>query len=186
MVPLRALLLKSNNLAIITFLSGKIITFAEIHYFHLFASLLMERLSRVDLERDAYLACLVHCLTTEREEVMGLLLGEVESKGHESVIRVWDAVVLRRSCKEKDRVEISPEQLASAAQEAEEVGLRIGKKTIIVGWYHSHPHITVLPSHVDLKTQESYQFMEKHFVGLIFSVFNTDQSHVGFFPSDCP
>ena len=31
----------------------------------------------VDLAADAYLTCLTHALTTEKEEVMGLLLGEV-------------------------------------------------------------------------------------------------------------
>eukprot|EP01113_Clastostelium_recurvatum_P048506 TRINITY_DN8853_c0_g1_i2.p1 TRINITY_DN8853_c0_g1~~TRINITY_DN8853_c0_g1_i2.p1 ORF type:complete len:248 (+),score=59.72 TRINITY_DN8853_c0_g1_i2:140-883(+) len=50
----------------------------------------------------------------------------------------------------------------------------------IVGWYHSHPHITVLPSHVDIATQFSYQqYMDPHFVGIIFSVFNSDPSHKG-------
>ena len=44
----------------------------------------------------------------------------------------------------------------------------------VLGWYHSHPHITVHPSHVDLATQSSYQTMEQNFVGLIFSVFNYD------------
>ena len=33
----------------------------------------------VQLTADAYLACVTHALTTEKEEVMGLLLGEVES-----------------------------------------------------------------------------------------------------------
>lgn len=33
--------------------------------------------TRVELAADAYLACLTHALSTEREEVMGLLLGEV-------------------------------------------------------------------------------------------------------------
>lgn len=31
----------------------------------------------VELTADAYLVCLAHALTTEKEEVMGLLLGEV-------------------------------------------------------------------------------------------------------------
>jgi hypothetical protein len=31
----------------------------------------------VHLESDAYLVCLTHALSTEREEVMGLLIGEV-------------------------------------------------------------------------------------------------------------
>ena len=33
--------------------------------------------SVVELAADAYLTCLTHALTTEKEEVMGLLLGEV-------------------------------------------------------------------------------------------------------------
>jgi BRCA1/BRCA2-containing complex subunit 3 len=43
----------------------------------------------------------------------------------------------------------------------------------IVSWYHSHPRITVWPSVVDLRTQANYQVMDKDFVGLIFSVFDT-------------
>ena len=31
----------------------------------------------VELTADAYLVCLTHALSTEKEEVMGLLLGEV-------------------------------------------------------------------------------------------------------------
>jgi len=34
--------------------------------------------SCVNLESDAYLVCLTHALSTEREEVMGLLIGEVK------------------------------------------------------------------------------------------------------------
>ena len=34
----------------------------------------------VDLAADAYLTCLTHALTTEKEEVMGLLLGEVRER----------------------------------------------------------------------------------------------------------
>lgn len=32
----------------------------------------------VKIEADAYMVCLTHALSTEREEVMGLLIGEVE------------------------------------------------------------------------------------------------------------
>ncbi|CAN0008945.1 unnamed protein product, partial [Laminaria digitata] len=57
---------------------------------------------------------------------------------------------------------------------------QLGQDTRVVGWYHSHPHITVLPSHVDVRTQGQYQSMDKRFIGLIFSVFNEDKlSKVG-------
>lgn len=42
----------------------------------------------------------------------------------------------------------------------------------MLGWYHSHPHITVWPSHVDVGTQADYQLMDENFIGLIFSCFN--------------
>ena len=34
-------------------------------------------MKKVEITSDAYLACLIHAMSTEREEVMGLLLGEV-------------------------------------------------------------------------------------------------------------
>ncbi len=49
------------------------------------------------------------------------------------------------------------------------------KKPIkVVGWYHSHPKITVFPSTVDVNTQYSQQ-RAGDFIGLIFSVFQFDQ-----------
>merc|ERR1719163_1906277 len=77
-----------------------------------------------------------------------------------------------RSDKRPDRCEISPEQLVGALERAERMSGALQRKTRVVGWYHSHPHITVLPSHVDLRTQAGYQAMDKDFIGLIFSVFN--------------
>lgn len=44
----------------------------------------------------------------------------------------------------------------------------------VLGWYHSHPHITVWPSHIDIRTQAMYQSMDPFFVGLIFSVYTSE------------
>ena len=56
--------------------------------------------------------------------------------------------MMRRSDKQPDRVEISPEQLSAAAIEAEALAGKLGRPIQVAGWYHSHPHITVWPSHV--------------------------------------
>ena len=45
--------------------------------------------------------------------------------------------------------------------------------------YHSHPHITVLPSHVDLKTQAAYQMLDDGFVGIIISAFSGVRAPLG-------
>jgi BRCA1/BRCA2-containing complex subunit 3 len=50
-------------------------------------------------------------------------------------------------------VEISPEQLSVALTEIERLAKLTGGTLRVVGWYHSHPHITVRPSHVDVHTQ---------------------------------
>ena len=55
---------------------------------------------------------------------------------------------LRRLDKKKDRVEISPEQLLNATVEAERLTMELKRPMRVLGWYHSHPHITVCPSHV--------------------------------------
>ncbi|CAB1332916.1 unnamed protein product [Coregonus sp. 'balchen'] len=157
--------------------------------------------SAVHLESDAFLVCMSHALSTEKEEVMGLCIGEVDNN---RIVHIHSVIILRRSDKRKDRVEISPEQLSSAATEAEisfvqhvsfmnlnlcllVVSCRISTKSYrlaemtgrpmrVVGWYHSHPHITVWPSHVDVRTQAMYQMMDQGFVGLIFSCFIEDKN----------
>ncbi|NXV68621.1 BRCC3 deubiquitinase, partial [Molothrus ater] len=163
----------------------------------------------VHLEADAFLVCLNHALSTEKEEVMGLCIGEVppaEGRPREGqvaalpvdtnrIVHIHSVIILRRSDKRKDRVEISPEQLSAASTEAEISFTRnssrlslpqssyhgllaemTGRPMRVVGWYHSHPHITVWPSHVDVRTQAMYQMMDQGFVGLIFSCFIEDKN----------
>eukprot|EP00298_Acanthocystis_sp_HF-20_P025197 c37005_g1_i1.p1 GENE.c37005_g1_i1~~c37005_g1_i1.p1 ORF type:complete len:268 (-),score=86.52 c37005_g1_i1:59-793(-) len=108
---------------------------------------------------------------------MGLLVGDVQvnSQG-EKVSMIWAVSQLMRSDKKADRVEVLPEQILRGQQLAEELTRTTGKKMRVVGWYHSHPHITLQPSHVDIATQASYQQLDPGFVGLIFSVFYEDPS----------
>ncbi|XP_048589034.1 lys-63-specific deubiquitinase BRCC36 [Nematostella vectensis] len=139
--------------------------------------------SSVKLEGDALMVCLTHALSTEREEVMGLMIGEAE----DGIAHVYSVIMLQRLDKRKDRVEISPEQLSDASTQAERLGLLTPKKRPmrVVGWYHSHPHITVWPSHVDLATQAMYQVMDEGFVGVIFSCFNDEPNHTGSLTITC-
>ncbi|XP_069107234.1 lys-63-specific deubiquitinase-like [Argopecten irradians] len=127
----------------------------------------------VHLEADAYMVCLTHALSTEREEVMGLLIGEIDEN---RVSHISAVIILRRSDKQPDRVEISPEQLSDASTKAEDLAKELQRPLRVLGWYHSHPHITVWPSHVDVRTQAMYQMMDEGFIGLIFSVFNEDKN----------
>ncbi|XP_054976087.1 lys-63-specific deubiquitinase BRCC36 [Sorex araneus] len=154
----------------------------------------------VHLESDAFLVCLNHALSTEKEEVMGLCIGELnddtspqrsdskfayggsdphtvaEKSDTVRIVHIHSVIILRRSDKRKDRVEISPEQLSAASTEAERLAELTGRPMRVVGWYHSHPHITVWPSHVDVRTQAMYQMMDQGFVGLIFSCFIEDKN----------
>ncbi|GJJ72205.1 BRCA1/BRCA2-containing complex subunit 3 [Entomortierella parvispora] len=131
-------------------------------------------LSRVLVQSNVLHILLAHALSTEKEEIMGLLMGDWIKEGNTEVARVDGVSLLTRSEKRKDRVEIGPEQLTMAAIEAEEITKATGKTTRVIGWYHSHPHITVFPSHVDLRTQLSQQLMDSRFIGMIVSCFNTD------------
>ena len=79
----------------------------------------MAALSAVELTSDAFLVCTAHALTTEKEEVMGLLLGDVQRGDSGSVAHILGCQLLTRSDRRKDRVEISPEQLAAASSHAE-------------------------------------------------------------------
>ena len=55
--------------------------------------------------------------------------------------------------------------------QAEELTRDTGRLFDVVGWYHSHPNITVFPSQVDINTQLSMQMIGSDFIGLIFSAF---------------
>uniref|UniRef100_A0A452ZQF7 MPN domain-containing protein n=1 Tax=Aegilops tauschii subsp. strangulata TaxID=200361 RepID=A0A452ZQF7_AEGTS len=137
-------------------------------------------MTEVRIGEEVWLTCLSHALTTETEEVMGLLLGDVvpSSRGGSTAV-IWGASPQMRCERKKDRVEVNPELLAAASAQAEVMTTTIGKTTRVIGWYHSHPHITVLPSHVDVRTQAMFQLLDPGFVGLIFSCFSEDAQKVG-------
>jgi BRCA1/BRCA2-containing complex subunit 3 len=123
-------------------------------------------------------ALLTHALTTEREEVLGLCFGHFYdedpiSKAKQSVVLISGMTTLRRRDKRPDRVEVSDGDLSGASAAAEKEGLRV------VGWYHSHPRITLPPSHVDLRTQLLYQYLDARFVGLIVSAFDRTRGRIG-------
>eukprot|EP01114_Cavostelium_apophysatum_P007939 TRINITY_DN2015_c0_g2_i2.p1 TRINITY_DN2015_c0_g2~~TRINITY_DN2015_c0_g2_i2.p1 ORF type:complete len:289 (-),score=45.53 TRINITY_DN2015_c0_g2_i2:69-935(-) len=136
-------------------------------------------LAVVYITEDVFFTCLSHALTTEKEEVMGLLLGDIEKTSRGDEAHIAATCILRRSDKRIDRVEISPEQLTAGMAEADKISEQLKKTIRVIGWYHSHPHITVNPSHVDVQTQANYQMMDKGFVGLIFSCFNQDAAMAG-------
>ncbi|KAI7727398.1 hypothetical protein M8C21_009504 [Ambrosia artemisiifolia] len=136
-------------------------------------------LTSVKMSEDVWLTCLTHALSTETEEIMGLLLGDIQHSKNGVTALIWGALPQPRSDRQKDRVETNPEQLTAASVEAEKMTAETGRTTRVIGWYHSHPHITVLPSHVDVRTQAMYQLLDSGFIGLIFSCFNEDQYKVG-------
>uniref|UniRef100_A0A670JH12 JAB1/MPN/MOV34 metalloenzyme domain-containing protein n=1 Tax=Podarcis muralis TaxID=64176 RepID=A0A670JH12_PODMU len=118
-------------------------------------------LQAVHLEADAFLVCMAHTLSTQQEEVMGLCLSKVRAG---QIARIRPVIILLRSDKRTDRVEISPEQLSVASMEAERLAKLMGQPTRVVGWYHSH-----FPSTI-------YRMLDRDFVGLIFSCFGEDKS----------
>ena len=93
-------------------------------------------LAHCTLAKECAFCVVAHALSTEKQEVMGLLFGRWD--GPQAFVE--EAHPLARTDRRADRVEVKPEQLAKAASIAESRGLRI------VGWYHSHPHITAAPS----------------------------------------
>jgi BRCA1/BRCA2-containing complex subunit 3 len=124
--------------------------------------------SKVVVKADVYRCMWTHVLSTESEEIMGMLLGEVTS---DDVLVVHGLKVAQRADKRPDRVEISDLQMVKGVEAAEALSLRTGKDLRVLGWYHSHPKLTVWPSHVDLNTQLNYQGLDQHFVGIICSGF---------------
>jgi proteasome lid subunit RPN8/RPN11 len=130
----------------------------------------------VKITVDAYSSCLNHVLLTESEEVMGLLLGQVKQENNTQTIYILSTICMTRKCKEKDRVEFDEMQIAKASELADSLSKEHNTSINVVGWYHSHPKITVPPSGVDLNTQYSQQY-QGPFIGLIISCFNNAENN---------
>jgi len=153
-------------------------------------------LALVEVSLDAYHACLEHVMFHQGQEMMGLLFGQclqLDDGTNDRVIRFHASKVMKRKDKRPDRVEISPEDLSLGMVDADELNTVINgceqnnaernqmtddgdsqdqpPQVRCLGWYHSHPKITVWPSHVDLGTQATLQAMDPHFVGLIFATY---------------
>ena len=136
-------------------------------------------LSRVNLSWDVAWTCLSHALSTEHQEIMGLLIGSID----DTEVTIHRSLVLIRKDKKKDRVEVGYNLLASSSTVAEQLAKIDNRVETVVGWYHSHPHITSMPSHVDVRTQGHYQQMDSGFLGLIFSVYDVGRLEISAFQS---
>lgn len=84
----------------------------------------------------------------------------------ECVAHISACMILHRSDKQPDRVEISPEQLCGASLHAEQLASSLKRPMRVIGWYHSHPHITVWPSHVGKLFCANKQFILSFFLTL--------------------
>ena len=131
----------------------------------------------VNLTNEAYSSILNHALLTENEEIMGLLIGNEIKKKDYLIINIFATICLTRKCKEKNRVEFDEIQMAQAEEITNEIKNENKIDANVVGWYHSHPKITIPPSNVDLNTQKSQQY-QGTFVGLIVSCFSTDNNKI--------
>eukprot|EP01023_Acetabularia_acetabulum_P017792 TRINITY_DN18932_c0_g1_i11.p1 TRINITY_DN18932_c0_g1~~TRINITY_DN18932_c0_g1_i11.p1 ORF type:complete len:331 (-),score=41.90 TRINITY_DN18932_c0_g1_i11:334-1326(-) len=133
-------------------------------------------LSRVEITQEAIWTCLSHAHTSETEEIMGVLLGNTHEENGQKYARLWMALPQARTDRRKDRVECNPEQLTHSASIAEKFTQKTGQVTRVVGWYHSHPHMIVSPSVIDVATQARYQQLDTGFVGIIISCFCCDDN----------
>ncbi|VDD80870.1 unnamed protein product [Mesocestoides corti] len=143
----------------------------------------------VRLPPSVFQTIVTHALTHEREEVAGLLAVEVL----ESHLQIYAAIPLPRSVQKSDRVEISPEDMSIGATKCEELEKSLGRKLSVLGWYHSHPHITPHPSAIDKEMQGELQKLDSKFFGIIVSVFVSERdkkeqviSFIGFRKEDRP
>uniref|UniRef100_A0A0E0HHL0 BRCC36 C-terminal helical domain-containing protein n=1 Tax=Oryza nivara TaxID=4536 RepID=A0A0E0HHL0_ORYNI len=121
-------------------------------------------LTEVRIGEEVWLTCLSHALTTETEEVMGLLFGDIKHSSRGGVTAlIWGASPQMRCERKKDRVEL----VGHHRRENE------GDWMVpLAPAYHrsAFPYV---------RTQAMFQLMEPGFVGLIFSCFSEDAQKVG-------
>ncbi|KAI3789657.1 hypothetical protein L2E82_02458 [Cichorium intybus] len=134
-------------------------------------------LTSVKMSEDVWLTCLTHALSTETEEIMGLLLGDIQHSKNGSVTAlIWGALPQPRCDRQKDRVETNPEQLTAASVQAEISFIETYRNLV---FFSVFTHLLLYQENVYVRTQAMYQLLDSGFIGLIFSCFNEDQYKVG-------
>ncbi|XP_060844617.1 lys-63-specific deubiquitinase BRCC36-like [Rhopalosiphum padi] len=134
----------------------------------------LDQLTDVFISDEVLLMCHNLALLTEKEEVAALLIGQKIIHENGTTVSVSALSIPPRGEIKKDRVEIMSEDLVNAMEDAKHFSRIKGANLNVIGWYHSHPHITVWPSNVDLQTQLNLQNMDSCFIGIICSSYNTD------------
>ncbi|KAA0150117.1 hypothetical protein FNF29_05557 [Cafeteria roenbergensis] len=146
-------------------------------------------LTRVLVSESLVGSLMTQAMVSPSHESMALLLGRYEpSPGAEEgaierdppAVRIVTTALFPRHDRTATRVEFSAEALAAGVAEAEALAAASGDRSLrVVGWFHTHPSITIHPSHVDLRTQGECQGMGRGFVGLIASVFTASAAPCG-------
>ena len=121
-------------------------------------------LTKVVLSRDVLHTCLCHALSTEHQEIMGLLIGQIiQSEAH-----ISRSLVLSRRDKQKDRVEVGYEHLAAASTIAERLSEVELSQQNVIGWYHSRKWNILIYIHF----LNSKYTCTMYFISFLFIIFH--------------
>lgn len=131
--------------------------------------------SVVTIKPLAYYKMLLHVLRfgskvmnkNKFNEVMGVLIGRLEGEGEIKNVIVEDAIPVSHGG--SIEVEFSSEQLGAFGQLDNEIWENYGDLGwFSVGWYHSHPGLTIFFSGTDIKNQMFWQGRNPSGIGIVF------------------
>ncbi len=96
-------------------------------------------------------------------EVMGVLIGRLEGEGTPKNVIVEDAVPISHGS--SIEVSFSPEDYSVF----EAIDMKYAKQNLFgVGWYHSHPELTIFFSRTDIRNQLGWQSGNPSAIGIVF------------------
>lgn len=124
----------------------------------------------VEINLDALALCLNHAFSSESEEVLGLLIGQIDESQRKANIK--STLPLTRSNTNSECVEFLSDHFIVGGIHTAKLSKKSGESMLVIGWYHSHPRKAVWPTTADVERQAQYQCVEPSFFGLIFSVYN--------------
>ena len=146
----------------------------------------MKDKSIVTIKPEAYYKMLLHVLrfgNKEREknnfnEVMGILIGRLEGKEEIKNVIVEDAVPVSHGG--SIEVSFATEDYAAFAN-IDQKYMENDPPLFGVGWYHSHPQLTIFFSGTDIKNQLGWQGLNPSAIGIVFDhVYLENPGDLGF------
>jgi len=132
----------------------------------------LERGSRIYILRDCFQSVMAH-VRSDKKEVGGLFLGRVW-QNIPAALNSTGPLVFLLDAVPSEEYRNSSVALEMGTEIWRRINERVSDDLIVIGWYHSHPHLGAYFSEIDRRTQRAF-FNNSYSIGWVIDPFRHEE-----------